>query len=555
MNNCFRSKRYLLWVILLPLAFVLAGCGEKIKTEADLPVLDNETIVDTTPPAAPTALTATPVSSSRIDISWTASTDTDVSGYSVYRGTTKIATLTSTSYTDTGLSADTRYCYQAEAFDAAGNTSNKTIEACESTPPVVDTTPATLRVKVINDIDRSPISGATVVLGDSTGAMISYSTTDGNGEITFTDPPANATVTAALSSDNGTETFYSLKTLYDVNISEVAINLDKASPSLGTVNVNITNTIGADYWEVYGGDEYMVGDATDNPVAVNIGQPNIQSGGKVSFAAVGYDAGGNPIGYGTLTDQSFTDGMPVNIDINKTDLSTASFNISNIPLTAESFDGEVDMSRDGAVYIDPFWKNVLALVPANVTTHAIPGYGDLFRYDAWINMPDSAYHFLKDSATLGDQNIDWGTFPAIPSDLAIDNSGAARPTLSWNGSDPNADSVRLWVTYDTSSSSYRYSIEAPTTRISIVFPELPGDLAQFRPTWIDYFEAGNIETDIASGYDDSLVKYGQYAGGTITEYVMKLSWGYYPAALTSSRPGKAISSTHRKKGTGKVAGP
>ncbi|MEK7851954.1 MAG: hypothetical protein AAB275_08715, partial [Deltaproteobacteria bacterium] len=189
---------------------------------------------------------------------------------------------------------------------------------------------STLMVKVVNDDDKSPISGATVVLGDSTGAMISYSTTDGSGETTFTGPPANATVTAAVSSDNGTETLYSLKTLYDVNLSEVTINLDKASASLRTVSVNVTSSIvEVNYWEVYGGDGYITGDAIDNPVDINIIQPNIQSDGKVSFFAVGYDVNGNPVGYGTLLDQSFTDGMT--IDINKSDLSTASFNMTNIP--------------------------------------------------------------------------------------------------------------------------------------------------------------------------------------------------------------------------------
>lgn len=430
MNNCFRSKRYLVWVILVTLAFALAGCGEGEK--------------------------------------------------------------------------------------AAANT------------PAPETT--SLMVKVVNDADKSPISGATVVIGDSTGAMISYSTTDGSGEITFTDPPANATVTAALSGDNGTGTLYSLKTLSDVNISEVTINLDKVAASLGAVSVNVTSSIaGVDYWEVYGGDEYVVGYA-DNPISgtVNVIQSNIQSDGKVSFVAVGYDADGNPVGYGTIRDQTFTDGMTVDIDIN-TDLSTIAFNMSNIPTTAISFEGEVDMGRKEAAFIDPFWENVLAPIPSIVTTSVIPDeYGDLFRYEAWVNMADSAYHFSKNSAILGNQTVDWGTFPAIPSNLAMTNAGTARPTLSWSESDSAADYVKLWIRYDNdaSTSSYRYSIEAPTTKTSIVFPELPESLYQFRPAWIDSFEAGNIETDIASGYDDSLVKYGQYISGMITEYVMKLSWKY-----------------------------
>src|SRR5207247_1261975 len=63
---------------------------------------------DTTPPSVPTGLAATAVSSSQINLSWTASTDNvGVSGYRVYRGGTQIATTTTTAYANTGLAPST----------------------------------------------------------------------------------------------------------------------------------------------------------------------------------------------------------------------------------------------------------------------------------------------------------------------------------------------------------------------------------------------------------------------------------------------------------------
>jgi hypothetical protein len=48
-------------------------------------------------PSAPTNLSATPVSSSQIDLSWAASTDNvGVTNYQVFRGSTQIATTTTT---------------------------------------------------------------------------------------------------------------------------------------------------------------------------------------------------------------------------------------------------------------------------------------------------------------------------------------------------------------------------------------------------------------------------------------------------------------------------
>ncbi|MGE5528005.1 MAG: family 20 glycosylhydrolase [Patescibacteria group bacterium] len=96
--------------------------------------------VDTEPPTAPANLTATAVSSSRIDLSWTAATDNvGVAGYKVFRGGVEIDTVTGTTYSDTGLSPNTTYSYYVKAFDAAGNVSAQSNTAQATTPPSGDT--------------------------------------------------------------------------------------------------------------------------------------------------------------------------------------------------------------------------------------------------------------------------------------------------------------------------------------------------------------------------------------------------------------------------------
>jgi len=89
---------------------------------------------DTVPPTVPTGLSATAVSSSQINLSWTASTDNvGVTGYNVYRGGVKIGTAPSTSFQDGGLNASTNYTYNVSAFDAAGNTSAQSAGASATT--------------------------------------------------------------------------------------------------------------------------------------------------------------------------------------------------------------------------------------------------------------------------------------------------------------------------------------------------------------------------------------------------------------------------------------
>ncbi|MGP3956815.1 glycosyl hydrolase family 18 protein [Nonomuraea sp. 3N208] len=79
---------------------------------------------DTSPPTVPGNFRSTGVTSSTVALAWNASTDNvAVTGYEVYRGSTLIATVTGTSHTDTGLSANTAYTYTVRARDAAGNRS------------------------------------------------------------------------------------------------------------------------------------------------------------------------------------------------------------------------------------------------------------------------------------------------------------------------------------------------------------------------------------------------------------------------------------------------
>ncbi|MGW2395228.1 glycoside hydrolase family 6 protein [Kitasatospora sp. NPDC001664] len=87
------------------------------------PPVGGTTPGDTTAPTVPTGLTATATSSS-VTLGWTASTDdVGVTGYQVFRGGVQVGTSTSTSYTDSGLSASTAYAYTVKARDAAGNVS------------------------------------------------------------------------------------------------------------------------------------------------------------------------------------------------------------------------------------------------------------------------------------------------------------------------------------------------------------------------------------------------------------------------------------------------
>ncbi len=104
---------------------------------------------DTQSPSTPANLSATAISSSQINLSWSASTDNvGVTGYRINRcagagctPSTQITTTSNTSYSDTGLTANTAYVYRVAAYDAAGNVSGQSSSASATTQAPADTTP------------------------------------------------------------------------------------------------------------------------------------------------------------------------------------------------------------------------------------------------------------------------------------------------------------------------------------------------------------------------------------------------------------------------------
>jgi chitodextrinase len=120
----------------------------EIQTDMNTPI--GPSGPDTTPPSAPSGLSAA-AAGTQINLSWTASSDNvGVSGYQLERcqgaGCTtfaQIATPSGTTFNDVGLIASTSYSYRVRASDAASNLSGYSAVA-SATTPTLDTTPPTV---------------------------------------------------------------------------------------------------------------------------------------------------------------------------------------------------------------------------------------------------------------------------------------------------------------------------------------------------------------------------------------------------------------------------
>src|SRR5215211_2970119 len=115
---------------------------------------------DSTPPAAPTAPTALVFSDDRIDLTWPASSSTDVAGYQVFRSSTLVATVdlpASLRYSDNGRSAGAAYSYTVKAIDSNGLSSN-------ASPARSATTLAAGTVRIARGPFSSKVTGSSAVI-------------------------------------------------------------------------------------------------------------------------------------------------------------------------------------------------------------------------------------------------------------------------------------------------------------------------------------------------------------------------------------------------------
>lgn len=163
--------------------------ASNVSTNSNTATITTPVVADTTAPTVPTNLQATATSTSQVNLSWTASTDTGgsgLAGYNIYRNGTKLNTnpVTTTTYGDSTVSANTTYSYKLEAIDGAGNKSAQT-------PNTTITTPTT---------KRGDITGPTgtpdgkIDLQDLSYLIRHYNTTDPKADISGPNNQPDGTV-------------------------------------------------------------------------------------------------------------------------------------------------------------------------------------------------------------------------------------------------------------------------------------------------------------------------------------------------------------------------
>jgi|GEM_PF-6777618 len=188
-------------VLSIPLKQANAYTEQTLKNISEQIMQDARSSVVSCKPTCPTNLTATGVSESQIDLSWSGSIgDRVVTGYIISGGNANSASTTATVFSDTGLTKSTTYCYTVSAYNDYGTAENCP-QACGQTmgPPLVySTTPYADQIKVaVNTAVTATFSEAM----DATTINSSTFTLAGTGGVTGTVSYSGKTATFTPSGD------------------------------------------------------------------------------------------------------------------------------------------------------------------------------------------------------------------------------------------------------------------------------------------------------------------------------------------------------------------
>ena len=123
-----------------PMYVTVSGADVDVEIKSEMSLWDQwfseRYYTDKTAPGMPSGVSAIAVSSSEIELKWTAPQDNiSVSGYRVFNGASAhIATAVTDHYRVTGLGSGNEHCFRVSAFDGAGNESAQSGQVCATTP-------------------------------------------------------------------------------------------------------------------------------------------------------------------------------------------------------------------------------------------------------------------------------------------------------------------------------------------------------------------------------------------------------------------------------------
>ncbi|MGW4645531.1 glycosyl hydrolase family 18 protein [Kitasatospora sp. NPDC004289] len=214
--------------------FIGTGPGAPSGCKLNGGSCDGGTTPTDNPPGAPGTPTAGNVADTGLTLSWAPATDDNgVKNYDVYRGGAKVATVTGTGYTDSGLTKNTTYTYTVVARDTADQTGPASgavsVTTTNGTTDPTDNPPGAPGTPVAGGVNDTSLTLTWAAATDDKGVK-NYDVLRGGAKV--------ATVTGTSYTDSGLTkgTTYT----YTVVARDTA---DQTGPASGAVSVTTTGGV------------------------------------------------------------------------------------------------------------------------------------------------------------------------------------------------------------------------------------------------------------------------------------------------------------------------
>lgn len=421
---------------------------------------------DTSPPSTPAGLAVSSKTESSVKLTWNASTDNiAITGYNVYRDGVKVGTATTTSYTDSGLNADTSYTYRVQAFDIAGNMSEVSSEVAVKTNSKPTTNSVTIYYKqgyTTPYIHYRPVGGAwttapgvpmssseiggyykfSLDIGNSTALEAVFNngsgTWDNNNSKNYVFPVGTSTYTPGANNANGTITAGA--PLIDNIAPSVPANLSATAKTHSTVNLAwsaSTDNVAVTGYDVYR-NEVKIGTASGTTYA----DSGLAADTSYNYTVKAKDAAGNTSAASAVLTVK-TDIIPAGNTVTvyyKKGFTTPYIHYRPVGGTWTTAPGTAIPASE----VNGYHKFVIDVGSAS-------GLEAVFNNGSgtWDNNNSKNYVFPLGTSTYtpGNGNVN-GTFipgspevdtqaPSTPTNLSISSKSSSSITLSWSASTDN----------------------------------------------------------------------------------------------------------------------
>jgi fibronectin type 3 domain-containing protein len=369
------------------------------------------------PPAVPTGVTATTVSSTQINLSWTASAG--ATGYKIYRDGVLSQSVETTTSTNTGLTASTLYCYAVSSHDSTNSESVPTAQVCATTqpapPPVPPPTPTGLTAAAVSqsliDLSWTAVAGAAgyAIYRDGTYWTTVAGTTASDTGLTASTPYCY-TITS-LNSGGASAQSSSVCVTTPAPPPPVPTGLTVTPMSTSQLNIAWTASAGATGYKVYRGGVFLM-----TITATTLADTSLASATTYCYM-ISANAAGSDSATGAQVCAA-TNTIPVPANLTATAVSQSQIDIS---WTASAGVAGYRIYRDGTLLRS--WP---------LTTSSDTGLMAERTYCYSVSAFDVANNESAKSSQLCATT--YGPPPPVPAGVTVSATSPTRVDLSWTAS-------------------------------------------------------------------------------------------------------------------------